>query len=260
MQEYIKKKINGNIMIHVPHASLKIPHIFFENIVLDKERIQKENVFLADFLVDKFIPCNCSNVIKFDFSRMFCDVERFKDEKQEVMSKYGMGVVYEKDHYGNTFFKLNEDYKNNIISRYYDKHHLLLDSTVERILNEYGSCYIIDLHSFSDEFVGKLLNLYDTPDICIGFDSNFCDMKLVYETILHFEKYGYLVKQNYPYSGSLIPNKYYNLENVGIYSIMIEINKRIYLDDNVSINFEKYSKLKYGMDMYYNFLNEYCNK
>lgn len=251
------KKLKENIVIHIPHASLKIPDMFFKYLVIDKDKIEKENTFLADFLVDKFIPENCSNVIKFEFSRMFCDVERFKDDKFEIMSKHGMGVVYEKDHYGNTFIKFDENYKNGVISKYYDDHHLLIDNTVERILNKHKFCYIIDLHSFSDEFVAKVLGLHEPPDICIGYDEEFCNMKLVKKTVEYFKSYGYSVMQNYPYSGSLIPNKYYNSNNSRVCSIMIEINKRIYLDENVTINFKKYSILKDCIDTYYYILNTY---
>ena len=76
-----------NVIIHVPHASLKLPKEFYERLVIPVDRIEKENIFVADYLVDKFIPMNWPNIIKFDFSRLFCDVERFKDDKLEIMSQ-----------------------------------------------------------------------------------------------------------------------------------------------------------------------------
>lgn len=40
---------------------------------------------------------------------------------------------------------------------------------------------------------------------------------------------------------------------------MIEINKRIYLDNNVCLNKEKYLKLKKSINEYYNYLNRIIN-
>ena len=34
---------------------------------------------------------------------------------------------------------------------------------------------------------------------------------------------------NYPYSGSIVPDRYYGQKDTGIASIMIEINKRIFV-------------------------------
>lgn len=248
--------MKGNILIHIPHSSLYLPEKFYENIIFSKEQTDEENIFVSDYLVDKFIPENV-NIIKFEYSRMFCDVERFKDDEKEVMSKYGMGVIYEKNHNEEKFINLNDEYKSNIIKNIYDKHHRLLDDKVTDILTVHQKIYIIDLHSFSEEFVKKVLNKENCPDICVGYDDGFCDLGLVNMTVNHFEKYGYTVKTNYPYSGSIIPNKYFKENNTSINSFMIEINKNLYLDNNVKLNNKKYNSLKSCMDDFYKILNDY---
>lgn len=248
--------MHDKVIIHIPHSLLKLPNEFHKRVIFNNEEIKKLNIFISDYLVDKFIPNNCLNIIKFNYSRLFCYVERFKDDKLEVMSKYGMGVIYENDHNGKKFINIDNNYKNYVISKYYDKHHKLIDDKVTSILKNYNNCYIIDLHSFSDEFVKTVMNLDNNPDICIGYDEKFCNKKLIKNTINHFEKFGYKVKCNYPYKGSLIPNEYYNSKE-NIYSLMIEINKRIYLDNNKKINNANYNKLKKCMDEYYEYFNKF---
>lgn len=209
-----------NVIVHIPHPSLKCPSIFYKNLICSKKEFQNNNIFISDYLIDRFAP-KLWNIIKFDYSRLFCDVERFKDDSKEPMSKYGMGVIYEKNSLGEKFIELNDNYKNMIIKKYYDPHHKILDNKVTYLLNKYNKCYIIDLHSFSDEFVKQILKKVNNPDICIGYDESFSNKELIKNTINHFKKYGYTVKTNYPYSGSIIPNKYINKKNVSIYSIMI---------------------------------------
>ena len=197
-----------NIIIHIPHISLKFPRIFYNYLLISKKDLEEENKFISDYLVDKFIPKHCKNIIKFKYSRLFCDVERFKNDDLEAMSKYGMGVIYEKTYQGIKFKNIDNDYKEKVISKYYDSHHKLIDDKVTEILSKYDKCYIIDLHSFSDKFVKEVLKLDNNPDICIGYDKDYSNQEIVNKTIQHFKKYGYSVKTNYPYSGSLIPNKY----------------------------------------------------
>lgn len=84
-------------IIHIPHSSTKLPNIFYERLLVDKEYIEKENIFMSDYLIDTFVSSNFKNVVKFDYSRLFCDVERYKDDDKEEMSKYGMGVIYTND-------------------------------------------------------------------------------------------------------------------------------------------------------------------
>ena len=230
---YIKKPIQKDkFIIHIPHASLKVPTEFKNNLLVDEEYFNKENIFISDYLVDKFIPNNFNNIIKFKYSRMFCDVERYLDDSKEEMSKYGMGVLYTKDSNSKVFVNRQKDEKLTI--DLYKKHHEELDNMVERILSKYNNCFIIDLHSFSDEFVYKMFNKKNNPDICIGINNNY-NKELLEKTINHFNSYGYSIKINYPYSGSIISNRFPKVN-----SMMIEINKRIYL--NNQNNFDKLYK------------------
>ena len=220
--DYIK---SNNILIHIPHSSIIFPKLFYKVCIKDKNYINKSAIFMSDYMVDKLVPKGYKTHI-FKYSRLFCDVERFKSNKEE-MNKYGMGFIYEND-CDNKITIINNKYKNIVTKSYYDKHHNKLDKLTSNIINKHGKCIMIDLHSYSDKMVYSIFKLKNNPDICIGIDDKFTSNYLKKITINHFEKYGYTIKINYPYSGTIIPNKFYNKKSNKIDSIMIEINKRIY--------------------------------
>ena len=238
------------ILFHVPHSSLKIPNVYWNICIKNKEYINNSNINLSDYLIDKLIPNKCHKIV-FKYSRIFCDVERFKDDKKERMSKKGMGVIYTND-CDEVIALPNKKYKRKIIKSYYNKYHNKLDKVVSEILKKHNKCIIVDFHSYSDEMVEKLFNSKNNPDICIGVDNTYTDKELIDFTIDHFKKYGYSTEINKPYSGTIIPNKYLNKKENVLSSIMIEINKRIYLNSR-----EDFNKIKICIEDYYNKLN--CN-
>ena len=243
-----KVKQNDNLnkyIIHIPHASLEILPKFKEQLMVSYSYFQKENIFISDYLIDKFVPENFNNIIKFKYSRMLCDVERYLDDDKEEMSKYGMGVLYTKDSNGREFVKHEEN--ESWIINIYKRHHKELDNKIEEVLNNKNKCFIIDLHSFSDEFVYKMFKKDNNPDICIGINKSNYDPVLVVKTISHFKKFGYSVRINYPYSGSIISNRYPKVK-----SMMIEINKRVYLN-----NLKKYNEFYNCMMEYYKLLKRF---
>lgn len=247
-----------NFIIHIPHASILFPEEFKLNEDYGEKEIVEESIYEADYMVDLFSSLKCNNVIKFPYSRLFCDVERYNDDNKEEMVKYGMGFIYEKDVNGRRISSHDNKYKKFILDNYYSRHHKKLDNVATKLIKKYGCCYIIDLHSFSDSYVYKLFKIEDTPDICIGFSNGFVDKELLVNTYNYFNSCGYSVKYNYPYEGSIVPNRYCN-GGGNISSIMIEINKRVYLDYNLVLNVDGYIKLKECMDKYYKYLNSYVN-
>lgn len=234
------------ILFHIPHSSLKIPKQYWNICIKDKQYIKSINIFLSDYLTNKLIPSKCHKLI-FKYSRLFCDVEKFKDDSKEIMSKKGMGVIYTKD-CDNTIAIPNKKYKDKIIESYYNKHHDKLNKMVTNLLKKYNKCIIIDFHSFSDEMVYKLFNVAKAPDICIGIDNTCVNEELNNFTMNHFKEYGYSVEINYPYEGTIIPNKYFNKKDKRLSSIMLEINKRVYLNNNN--DFYKFKQC----------LEDYCSK
>ena len=230
-------------IIHIPHASLDTPDSFKKQLIINYDTFIKENKFISDYRIDEFVPKDIANVLKFEYSRMYCDVERYLDDEKEEMSKYGMGVLYTKDSNGKVFIKRKGKKELEI----YKEHHDRLDRMVKNVLDKYDECFIIDLHSFSDEFVSKMFNKGNNPDICIGINSDNCSTKLLEKTVNHFSSYGYSIMINYPYSGSIISNKYPEVK-----SMMIEVNKRIYLD-----NLDGYNEFYDCMMDYYRLLSDF---
>lgn len=235
-------------IIHIPHSSLVLPDEFWDGVLLDETEIGKENKFLCDELVDTFVPKEFEDkIVMFQFSRMFIDVERFRSDDIESMSKLGMGAVYLKNSNGQFFRRYDENYREKILSEYYDSHHRLLESRTDEILSNCDICQIIDLHSFSDELVYKLFGKENNPDICIGVEENFNDPILLDYTLNYFNSLGYTTCINYPYEGSLVPTKHFYSKDPRVKSIMIEINKRVYLNDSV-----KYLEFQKVMNSYFN--------
>ena len=232
------KILRDKLLIHIPHSSLNIPSYFYDYTLRDKEYINKFNDYMCDKYVDKFVPDNINKLV-FNYSRIFCDVERYRNDEKEVMFKKGMGVCYTHDNNNKRFIDFDYEYKENILNNIYDIHHSNLDNLTTNIIDKYNECYVIDLHSFSDSLVNDLFNICDNPDICLGFNDKNIDLDLLEFTKEFFNNKGYSVKYNYPYEGTIIPNKYNNDNRVK--SLMIEINKRIYIDND----FNKFKNIMY---------------
>ena len=218
--------MKNNILIHVPHSSMYIPDEYRKTALISKEELEEENLFMCDTGVAELIPGALKgNSVIFPYSRLYCDVERFRDGS-EPMEAYGMGYIYTRDSLGREIFKPDGEHVREV-SRIYDAHHELLNRRVTEILDEYGSCIIIDLHSYSDEAVDRLFGYHNCPDVCIGTEEAYYSKELTEGIIRLCSGLGFSTQINYPYKGSLVPNAYYGKTNTGVVSVMLEINKRI---------------------------------
>lgn len=220
--------MKNDLLIHVPHSSLYIPKERRNEILLTNEELEAENLLLCDLRVDELVPDD-ANVLIFPYSRLYCDVERFPDERED-MNSLGMGYIYTRTTDGKVIAEVSEKQRK-IIRTVYDEHHEKLNKVASDILAGSGRCIILDLHSFCEKAVRRMFGYDVFPDICIGYDAHRDHENLHAKIAGFFLDAGYSVQYNFPYSGSIIPNKYYDKPDSGITSVMLEINRRTYLED-----------------------------
>ena len=205
------------IILHIPHASQSFP----EGSSFTFDDPDEEEKLLIDYYTDElFVPDDGTDRITsvvFPYCRLYCDVERLVNDPLE---EEGLGISYRRQ-VGDiirSFSTLKEAF-----SLYADFHALMAKKIVEIGDNP----LLIDCHSFSA--IPNLLN--PTPpdiDICIGYNDDLScpDKALIDCMVEHFRSCGYKVGINTPFSNSKtfdVPVEYH--------SVMIEVNKRLYMNE-----------------------------
>ena len=184
---------------------------------------------MTDLYTDELFHCRHESVI-FPISRLICDVERFRHDENEPMSEKGMGAVYTRTHDGRPLRTVRETEREIILQRWYDPHHAKLEFQVSRRLEAFGKCVIIDCHSFSSTpLPHEPDQTPDRPDICIGTDEFHTPEDLSRTALKAIGSFNYSVKQNSPFSGSVVPLRYYYCDS-RVVSVMLEVNRALYLD------------------------------
>lgn len=217
----------SNIIIHVPHSSNYIPNEYLSDYIITKDEIAKESDIMRDHYTDNLVENLLDvTIIKFEYSRIFCDVERFNNSS-EIMNSIGMGVLYTHSHDGKLIRNISN--KDPIINLY-NEHHNKLNDTTRDLLEINGDVLIIDLHSYYDDPLAYEINKQlSRPDICIGVDYYHLDKIRLNKLIYMIEECGFTWSINEPFIGCLIPSNYYHKDN-RVFGFMIEINKKIFND------------------------------
>ncbi|MBO4570342.1 MAG: N-formylglutamate amidohydrolase [Bacteroidales bacterium] len=230
----------SNIILHIPHASRNLPDSFFKN-KEGKELLLKESSSLIDYFTDELFRPHSANDRRFimlvpDYCRTLCDVERLRNDPLESR---GMGILYGKGK-KRSRFALKEGVDNQLLA-YYDDYH----AKAAEIIRSCPFPIIIDCHSFSSHST-ELVTM--TPemaaiDICLGFnDDKSCPpAELINQVQEYFTGKGYKVALNRPFSNS----KTFDTGGHPCHSLMIEVNKRLYMDEEkTEIKQEPFNKLR----------------
>lgn len=224
---------NYKVILHIPHVKMDFPKHFFKGLKINVFDLAKYIFDMTDLYVDKIYKDFKVKKIIPKYSRLYCDVERFRDDNIEDMSKCGQGVVYTHTYDGTLFHSHDESYKNKVL-KYYDKYHNKFNKIVLKELKKGYNVLILDCHSFSEEVV-SFLRKGSFPDICIGINDEFVDTDILNYIKNRILKKGYKYQVNFPYAGSIIPNIIYDNKDEycgRVCSIMIEMNKKVYLQKN----------------------------
>ena len=216
-----------NIVLSIPHSSIDGLATTKWN---DKAALLKEVRRWTDWYTDLiFVPDQRDKIktVVSDYSRFVVDVERLQNDPME---KIGQGILY--TDFNGIHRAMEKEEEMGMIAYY-----MGYIKNLKEMLNEHS--LLIDCHSFPSDL--------SEFDICIGFNDDWSRPSdfIIDLVVEFFKKKGYKVSINSPYSNAIAPetNFVYN-------SIMIEINKKVYLNersleltDNANILREQLSKL-----------------
>ena len=244
LKELIRKNPDTPILITVPHAGDIYPDLFIKNLTVDLCEVRRIEDYQSNKILDKIdkqmadiIIAQCSRaVVDLNRSRnaidhsMFTQVFEHEPVSEKQMIKYGLGVFPNKI-FGKTILKspLPFSYAIHMLEQYYDPFHKSLNKQIMYLNNTFGFCYHIDLHTMPSK---ALLNFKKEPDIVLG--DNFgksCSIGLINYFQNVFQENGFTVEVNNPYAGGFITRNYGN-PSKGVHTIQIEINRKIYMDEN----------------------------
>jgi N-formylglutamate amidohydrolase len=223
---------NVPIICNIPHSSTRMPVEFARDFCLSKNELHHEALRMADLYSDElFRPLlkNLGGIIA-NFSRIVADVERFENDKDENMAKFGMGALYTKSSTGKTIRHLTTAAKNSCLNSLYRPYHRTLTRLVKQCLKKFGKCLILDCHTFpatprpyeSDKKPHR-------PDICLGSDGFHTTPQILKDLQQNFSD-NFTVEINRPFAGTMVPLEYYG-KNKNVQSIMIEVNRELYMNE-----------------------------
>lgn len=120
------------------------------------------------------------------------------------------------------------------IDKLYFPYHCALRDLVKTTQKQFGICVLIDCHSmpYSDE-LAKFEQSIGTVDCVLGNNNGAsCSPQLLSYIKNSLENNGLITQNNYPYSGGFTTCHYGN-PNAGIHSLQIEINRNLYMKENI---------------------------
>ena len=244
--------MDSPVLVHIPHASTAISKGDFSDFLPSEEEMRHELIRLTDWYTDELFGGDWApqNVLQYQHSRLVVDVERFACDDEEPCAKVGMGATYLKTTRGEPLRHLSASRRKELIRKYYEPHHQIFTEKVIQILEKFSRCVIIDGHSYPTEPLPTQTNYMSTPEIGIGTDDSFTSPELIELTENFFKSHGFDVELNEPFQGTIIPAKIYKSKDSRVQSVMIEVRRDLYIDENTAEKNGQFETIKKLIDDY----------
>lgn len=232
------------MILHVPHSSCSIPADVRDQFVLSDSELEAELLSMTDAFVDELFSWPAATLVKFPWSRLVVDVERFPDDSEEPMSRVGMGAIYTQTATGGVLRRALQPEEKRCLMSLYEAHHQVLLRRVAEELARTGRVLIVDCHSFpSQPLPCDQDQSIPRPHFCLGTDRLHTPETLARSVATELGTMGYSVAMNQPYSGTLVPLNYWRKDR-RVTSMMIEVNRSLYMDEATGAKSEEFGCLK----------------
>lgn len=191
--------------------------------------------------------------ISFPYSRLFCDVERMENDPLEEI---GLGIHYDFKKIANSDFNNYWNYGKEKAIGLYNEHQQKLLASIDYPFR--GQSLILDCHSFSEQDNVLCPNAHEFKDIdiCIGFneDETKPSVEFIESVKNFFTSCGYRVEFNKPYSNSKTVNGFEKWRAWQYHTLMIEVNKHCYMNEDSLEITAGYYKLHSELQQLYHLL------
>lgn len=225
-------EVYTNLVLAVPHAVSKLSF----NELSQNEQVRKEVARWTDWYTDELFDVRHERIscVKFPYSRIEVDAERLKGEVDRI-------AAFRLAEKGGVVKEVSSQQWNKYLAAWFRYRVELLEAVA---LGE--KPLIIDCHSFPADLNPEI-------DVCLGIND---DATKPSDTVINnvkdiFEEAGYRVALNIPYSNAIAPVDYQG------HSLMIELNKQTYMEDNLRKHSVAFEKMKETLlEVYSYLLNE----
>ena len=242
-------------IISSPHAG----NIFLSgadtyNIPNPNEYLYMQDMYVNDLILD--LDSHGITILQNYVSRLVIDLNR---SEQEIDTNFilniphnyqvsitpkvkaGLGLIPFKNSSGKNIYskKLSWTEVCFRLEKFYNPWHMALNKQIKELLKIFGFVFVIDFHSMpsEDTFGNKV------SDFVIGNNFDDSSSKFSRECLGKIiQSKGYSCSYNKPYAGGYITKNYANVEK-NIECIQIEINKSLYMDQDIYKKNGNYEKL-----------------
>ncbi len=232
------------MILHIPHSSIEIPDRYRNQFVLSDDEMATELRIMTDAFTDELFELPGATSVRFPYSRLVVDVERFPVDSEELMSKVGMGMIYSRTAHGKHLRRSLSEVEREELRRCYDEHHQRLTHAVQDELNTSGKALVVDCHSFPTTPLPCDMNqTVPRPDFCIGTERFHTPAAIVETAVRKLRGDGFHVQVNEPYAGALVPLSFFEKDN-RVASIMIEVSRHLYMDETTGERTNSFESVK----------------
>ena len=231
-----------SVVLHVPHAATAIPDDVRRAILLDDAALAREVLASVDHHTDRFVdgldqPGRVRNWVN-AHARLVVDPERFLDPAREATEAVGRGAVYTRGFDGTPLRDVDDPsfpaLRAELLARFFAPYHAGIEQLVADLLDTYGTCTVIDVHSYPRdaqpyELAGGLAADAPRPELCIGTDPAHTPAALVAIVEEVAASLGLGTARDTPFAGTFVPTPW--LGDPRVRSVMLEIRRDTYMDE-----------------------------
>lgn len=234
------------VILHAPHGSRFIPEELKNTFLLSPAELEFEKDLMTDHFTNDLVSSidGASSLVN-GLSRFVVDVERFPDEREEMLS-VGMGAFYTQ---GSQKQPLRDPKHttNPELRRFFDAYSDAFTDLVQRTVDIHGRAVIIDVHSYPTAALPYELHSHEPrPQLDIGADSTHTSAALIGDVIKAFSHLHPGINESF--HGTYVPLRFYDAKDVRVQSVMLEIRRDTYMDEaQVSLNPEGFSALQQSL-------------